>query len=152
MTELTFVRTDLGIYPAGRETEEYVSKMKYGEQISADFHKRRNVKFHRKFFAMLNVAFDMWQPGDLTTKYGVVEKNFNQFRSDLIILSGYYSQVFRTDGSVKIKAKSISFSSMDEDEFEKVYSQVLDVVLQKICPTVPKEELEHSIDMAMGFA
>lgn len=152
MVDLSFVKTDYGVYPASKETEEYLSKLKYGEQIHGDFKKRRNVRFHRKFFALLNVAFDMWEPGELANKYGKVEKNFDQFRHDIVILAGYYNQVFRTNGDIRVEAKSISFSKMDESEFEMLYSSVIDVVLKHICTNIEKDELQESVDQVIGFA
>jgi hypothetical protein len=132
MTELAFAKTDIGLHPANKETEEFVHRMKFGEQIHADFKKRRNVKFHRKGFALLNYLFEIWEPAEINNQYGTPEKNFDQFRKDLTILAGFYEQHYRLDGSIRIEAKSISFSSMSEEDFEKWYSAIIDVGLKHI--------------------
>ena len=152
VTELTFIRGDAGIYPADTPSQDYVSKLKLGERIHADFKRQRNPQFHRKFFALLQIAFDLWEPGELTNQYGTVEKNFDQFRKDLIILAGFYEQDFRLDGSVRINAKSIRFGHMDEDEFAELYSRMIDVILKHICRNRTKEDLQNAVEQVLGFA
>jgi len=151
MVELTFVKTDMGIYPAGKDTEEYVSKLKYGEQIAADFHKRRNVKFHRKGMALLNYLYQHWEPGEINSKYGTPEKNFDRFRRDLTILAGFYKQTIRLNGEVRTEAKSISFSSMDDSEFEKWYSAIIDVGLKYVLVNYDAKELDRVVNELIGF-
>ncbi len=60
-------------------TKEKSSKVKMGGIIHGPFAQMRNVRFHRKFFALLNLAFDYWEPGEISSAYGVPEKNFNRF-------------------------------------------------------------------------
>jgi hypothetical protein len=41
--------------------------MKAGELTHADFKRVRNYKFHKKYFALLDFAFEQWEPsGELT--------------------------------------------------------------------------------------
>jgi len=82
----------------------------------------------------------------------VPEKAFEQFRKDLIILSGHYNAYYRLDGSVRIEAKSISFGSMNEDTFEELYSSTIDVVLKRILHHYTREDLENVVREAMRFA
>ena len=138
-------KTNVGYIPADPATKEYDSKIKMGSILHGDFTKARNPQFLRKFFALLNLAFDYWQPGELNDKYGSVEKNFEQMREDLTILAGYYERHFRVDGSVRVKAKSISFASMDEDEFSKLYQAVLTVVLNKIMVEFEREAVDQMV-------
>ena len=151
MTELVFVKTDMGIHPGDKPTEEYVSKLKYGEQIHGDYKKRRNVKFHRKGMALLNFLFEHWEPGEISSKHGTPEKNFERFRKDLTILAGFYKQTIRLNGEIRTEAKSISFSSMDQAEFEKWYSAIINVGLKHILPGYDRKEIDRVIDELMGF-
>jgi len=138
-------KTNAGFIPADPATQEYVRKIKMGSILHGDFTKARNPLFLKKFFALLNLAFDYWQPGELSDKYGSVEKNFEQMREDLTILAGYYERHFRVDGSVRVKAKSISFANMEEDEFSKLYQAVLTVVLNKIMIQFEREEVDQMV-------
>lgn len=40
----------------------YRQKFRLGAVLYADFKQARNAAFHRKFFALLNLGFDYWQP------------------------------------------------------------------------------------------
>jgi len=140
--------------PADTETERYALSLKTGEIIHADFRKMRNVRFHRKFFALLNLAYEYWEPGEIDSKFGTPEKNFDRFRKDLIILSGAYHTEIRLDGSVRVEADSISFGSMDPETFEKLYNNVLNVCLKRI-PMLAKigaEEINKLTDKILDFA
>ena len=137
-----FIKTILGLVPANPESEEWLQKIKPGEVISAEVKRVRNYQFHRKMFALINLAFAHWNPGEITSKYGTPKKNYARFRKDLTILAGYYSTEIRLDGSVRVVADSISFARMDQDTFDKLYQNVLTVVIDKILYTKTPEEIE----------
>lgn len=131
-----------------------VKGMEPGEVLKLSFKKIRNGKYHRKFFALLNFAFDAWEPGRQHKSYkGMpVAKNFERFRKDVVIQAGFYEQTFDLDGRMRLEAQSISFANMDDLEFEKVYSAVADVILQKVLITYQgREELDKVIQEVMGF-
>lgn len=91
----------------------------------------RNPRFHRKFFALLKIGFDCWEPG-LAHDGEPVAKDFEQFREDVTIMAGHYVQTWTLEGEMRLRAKSISFAAMDDDEFERVYSSVADVLLTRV--------------------
>lgn len=125
-----------------------------GEVIEIEAKLPRNSRFHRKFFALLNLGFEHWEPGRKHKQYkGMpVAKNFDHFRSDILILSGFYEQTFNIDGEFRLSAKSISFSAMDEAEFEKVYSAVATVLLEKVFVNYKnRSELDDVVDKVLGF-
>jgi len=80
----------------------------------------RNIRFHRKFFALLSVARDM-----ADTEY-----NAEQFRAYVTAGAGYCEFITDKEGGVVAVPKSISFASMDDDEFERLYSDVLTFICQ----------------------
>lgn len=143
--KLQLQKTIHGFIPADPTTEEYSKKIKMGSILHGDFTKARNPQFLKKFFALLNIAFDQWEPGELNDQYGVVEKNFEQMREDLTILAGYFERSFRVDGTVRVKAKSISFAKMEEPEFEKLYQAVLTVIIEKIMYNSSREEVDEMV-------
>lgn len=114
----------------------------------------RNSKFHRKFFALLNLGFEAWEPPRQRKRYKghPVQKNFEQFREDITIAAGFYEQTFDLKGRMKLKAKSISFANMDDAEFEKVYSAVADVLLNGVLVRYcGRTELDVVVNQIMGF-
>lgn len=110
----------------------------------------RNPKFHRKFFALLNLGYEAWNPG-LMHDGQPVEKSFEQFREDITILAGHYVQTWTLDGEMILRAKSISFASMDDAEFERVYSAVADVLLHRVLTKYDRADLDRVIDRIMGM-
>lgn len=154
MTTLAFTITvNHMIIPRDPETGEYITKQPLGTVIEADFRKVRNPAFHRKFMAMVTVAFDYFEcgPVEYNGKTVTPQKDFNEFRKWLTVRAGHFYVVGYPDGSVRVRAKSLKFSSMDDDEFSKVYSDVLDVILRDVVD-MPKEDYERMVDDVMGFA
>ncbi|MHC4748411.1 MAG: DUF1367 family protein [Planctomycetota bacterium] len=132
MPEVNLTKTLSGLVPADPETEKWYNKIKPGGSVHAEFKVYRKPIFHRKYFALLKVGFDNWQPGEINSKYGTPEKNFDRFRKDIAILCGYFDLVIRLDGSSRPQAQSISFANMDQEEFEKLYSSTIDVLLKNV--------------------
>ena len=52
---------------------------------------------------------------------------------------------------MRVKAKSISFGSMSEEEFHDLFSKVIDVGLAKILPEYSRSNLEEVINQILGF-
>ncbi len=112
-----FIKTLGGLRPTG-DCKPY-NKLEVGEQTEIDIKTPRNILFHRKFFALIKLAFENQD------KY----VNQGHLREDLIIAAGFYTE--RTNHMlevVRLVADSISFASMDDEEFSEVYDRVLDVV------------------------
>ena len=150
----TFAKTlDGRAAPFGDNAVKAWGRVKSGDLVEMDWHKIRNPKFHRKFFALLNFAFDHWEaPKGFETEISVTpQKNFEQFREDAIILAGFYEVYWRLDGTFRTKAKSISFASMEEDEFEELYNKVINVILAKVLVNYDREELDRVVDELINF-
>lgn len=64
MALLQLVKHSAGyLVPASPETSEFLhSKCKLGAVLVSEFKQVRNPAFHRKFFALLNLGFDYWEP------------------------------------------------------------------------------------------
>lgn len=106
--------------PAFPSDQEALKKVAVGEIYEYETKKPRNIMHHRKFFALIKMVFEN-QEG---------YNNVDALREDLIIAAGYYDSHVNFDGETKLRPRSISFSSMPQDEFEKLYEAVLDVVVK----------------------
>lgn len=62
MADLALVRTAQGLVPATEADRELVSKWKAGQVVHGKFTKMRNARFHGKFFAMMDLAWEYWEP------------------------------------------------------------------------------------------
>lgn len=99
---------------------EKLKYIKAGDKVMCEIRKPRNIGFHNKFFALIELVFQNQE----------VYKNKDDLRKDLIVEAGFYEQRVDFHGVVHHKPKSISFASMDEDEFQDLYNKVLDVIVQ----------------------
>lgn len=64
MAQLQLIKQSSGILiPATPETSDFLqSQCKLGTVLVAEFKKVRNPAFHRRFFALLNLGFEYWEP------------------------------------------------------------------------------------------
>lgn len=156
MTDLTVIKSGNGSFiPADAASQEEAAKFKIGAPVRFKATRQRNYQFHKKWFALVGFAYDHWEPATLQDpKFeGVVpEKNFDRFRKDIIILAGFYDATYRVDGSVRIEAQSISFASMDEDEFDSLYKATFTVIHKRILPHYQEQELHDVINQLLEFA
>ena len=109
------------LIPATDTDREMLKNFKVGEVYKFKFSKPRNVMFHRKFFALINLVFQNQEH----------YTSIDHLRYDLTIESGFYNIRFNKFTGEEIKeAKSISFASMDEVEFSSLYNRFLDTVVR----------------------
>lgn len=127
------------------------SNIKQGEIVSAEIKRPRNYDFHKKYFALLNYAFGVWEPGKLEYKGQRVGKSIDRFRKDVAILTGHYEIVTTIKGDVRAEAKSISFGSMGEDEFEKLFSETINVLIKHILTNYTYDDIDNVIENIVGF-
>jgi hypothetical protein len=113
--------TEHGLKPLYPADQDESKKLSLNEVYEVDIKKKRNIGFHRRFFALLNLG---WQNTSL-------DMPFETYRKYIIMKAGYF-EVYHTEKGAFYDSKSISFSSMDQDQFEEVYSRVLDVIAKDI--------------------
>lgn len=142
------------LVPAWPSEAEKLASLPKGETFRADIIRPRNLKFHRKAFALFKLAFDLWSETLPALEFHgrEVRPEFERFRKDLVIMAGFFRPVFNAKQEMRLEAESLSFAGMTEERFEAVYSEVLDVVLQKILPHMEKSEIEAAVDRVMAFA
>lgn len=104
---------------ADQITEEWSAKNKTGDAFEIKSSKTRNYLFLRKYFGMLNIAFQNQE------QYPTVKR----LREAVQVQAGYCETIYYLDGTTALKAMSISFGSMKQEEFEKLYSDVLNIIL-----------------------
>ena len=120
--KINFIKLEGGILtPASDYEEERLKKFKTGEVYEVEIKLSRNPKFHRKMFAFFNHCFHYWK-GDKEFIDEVGQ--FDVFRKNLTVLAGYYREYYNMKGEMRIEAQSLSFGSMDQEQFEQVYSAI----------------------------
>jgi hypothetical protein len=106
-----------------------------GKEVSARIYIPRNIKFIRKYFAMLKTALEMAD----------VEMNDDQWRHLVLCGIGHCDWFKYGDKQIPIP-KSISFANMEEAEFELIYSDSLTFICANYVDDSPE-----SLDQMMQF-
>jgi len=153
---LFLVKSSGGYFvPASDLDRDASEKLKNGIVYSAEIKKERNSLFHRKVLALLRLGFDSWDPTPsifLTSGEPLAaEKDFDKFREDVTVLAGHYVATYALDGSISLEAKSISFASMDEIEFEALFSRFVDVLLKDVLSKYTRDDIDSTVNQLLGF-
>ena len=117
------------LYPADMEQKK---KLKLGQDYEIEVKMPRNIGFHRKFMALINV-------GHSNTS---LDMPFDAYRRYVTMKAGYF-KAYTTPTGTFYEAESISFANMEQDVFEEVYSRVLDVIIKDIGST--SDEIQRSL-------
>lgn len=128
------VKTNGGLKPLYESDFEIYSKITLGEEFEIEYKKQRNIKFHKKAFALFKLCFENQE----------AYSNLNDLRRDLTITAGYYNETANVlTGEVFKHAKSISFASMDNIEFSQYYESIKNVISQWL--GINNEDIENEI-------
>jgi len=113
-------RTFTGWEAIDDQGKKILKRFKVGDLVEIEIKQPRNIKFHRKFFAVINLTF---QNQDITD-------NTDDFREAVTIEAGYYHYQKQIDGTEIKRADSISFTNMEDITFGDLYNKVFNVCLK----------------------
>ena len=142
--------------PLNDAEAEELKKIKTGHVVEVKLTRKRNPDFHRKVMALFQTCFEAWEEVAPHVEYlgQPVKPSFDRLRKDLTILAGYYESTFNLKGEVRLEAKSISFGSMDQDEFELLFSALIDTALRTLLSKrgYSEETLRGHLERVLAFA
>lgn len=152
MTEIVLMKAGAGVLVAAdQQSADQIDKLKLGAGLRVKYKRANNVLFHRKMFALANLAYEAWEPGEMEYRGQPVGKSFEQFRDDLTILAGFYSTAVRLDGTLRIIADSWAFDSMDDERKERLYNAIINVVLRRVLTKYTRADLDAVIEKLLRF-
>lgn len=143
--KLKLHNTAHGLIPAYDEDFEEKKKLQIGEDYTAEIKLTRNVRFHRKYFSMVNLAWEL-QSEKCQQHF---HNQIDCFRKTIQIAAGIVEPVYSIERKEWIEqAKSISFESMTEEEFKDVYGAVKDVLFDFFLKHVSEADF---MEMLMNY-
>lgn len=117
------------LVPADDMEIEQLNKFKTGCEYEVDIKKVRNPLFHSKVMCFFRFCFQHWRSDrEFMSERG----QFDNFRSELTVLAGYKEVYYKLDGSLRVEAKSLSFGSMDEIDFQDCYQALIQAAMSNI--------------------
>lgn len=128
--KINFIKNAGGVLtPASDMDAERLTKFKTGEMYEVEIKRTRSPQFHRKVFAFFNFCFEHWEmPEGCIDEVGQMKV----FRNHLTVLAGYYDSFHGIDGKIRIEAKSLSFGSMSQEEFEQFYNAAINAAMKNL--------------------
>lgn len=141
MAKFNLIKTRYGFEPADDDEQERLKRFKQGELIEVDIKLNRNYEFHKKMFSFFGFCFQFWCGSQGKTEFMTNQAQQKEFRNNLTILAGYYEQVFDVRGGMHLRAKSLSFESMEQEEFEECTNAMINAALKHIFVKVSDENV-----------
>jgi len=131
--QIDLVKHPGGVFsPASDSDLERLQRFKNGETYTAEIKLTRNPAHHRKAFAFFNFCFAHWAADRAGLEHMDEHSQFDRFRKDLTILAGFYEQTVRLNGEVRTEAQSLAFSNMDQEQFERCYSALINAAIKHV--------------------
>lgn len=131
--QIDLVKHPGGVFsPVHDKDLERLQRFKNGETYTADIKLTRNPKFHRKVMAFFGFCFEHWCAERAGLGSADETTQFNRFRKDLTILAGFYDTVTNIRGEVRAEAKSLSYAQMEQEEFERCYSSLINAAIKHV--------------------
>ena len=124
-------------------TDGYIPELRLGDVVRVRVTTPRNGGFHRKAFALFRVLHDYYSEA--------VDQPLDRdvFRKWLTMRAGFFD--LTPDGGAM--PKSISYSSMDGEEFARLYDSIVTFAIGQFLPeVVSRDELNDQVDnLLRGF-
>ena len=135
--KIQLVKTPFGLKPVSDEDIKRLKKIEEGEVIVAEYTKSRNYRFLKKYMALIQL---MWENDSLNLTR-------ERYRKEMEIAAGYFEAYEGYNGELRREPKSISFGKMEEEEFEQLFHDMLQIACIRLGVEdgTIKEELKYTL-------
>lgn len=131
--QIDLVKHPGGVFSPANETDlERLQRFKNGETYTAEIKLTRNPSHHRKAFAFFQFCFDHWSAEHAGYECSDEYTQKEEFRKNLTILAGFYDVVTTIRGETKVRAKSLAYANMDDEEFSRCYSSLINAAIKHV--------------------
>lgn len=133
------------LLPASDADAERLERFKSGAIYPIEIKQPRNPAFHGKVFAFMQFCFEHWAPGQTDHRFKASAAQFDAFRKELTVLAGYRDVTFKINGGFRVEPKSLSFSNMEQAEFEEFYSAAINAAISHVFNNTTDPEILHKL-------
>lgn len=135
--KILLLNTVQGLKPMYDTDYDEKKKLKLGVVYTADIKIARNYEFHKKYFALINCAFEYLT---LDIREKLFRDSIEPFRKTLQIAAGYFELVYSVERKEFVEqASSIAFDKMSESEFSELYEKVKFVLFKHFLGGISEE-------------
>lgn len=137
--KLLLLNTIHGLVPMYDDSYEEKKKLKLGETYSAEIRLVRNPQFHKKYFSLINAAWEL-----LPERQQTGFRTSENFRKYIEVAAGHCDTFYSPQRKEWVEIpKSIAFDKMDEASFSDLYNKVRFVIDNILSPVISKEDFER---------
>lgn len=141
--KLLLLNTPTGLKPLYDADFEEKRKLRLGEVYQAEIKMARNLQFHRKYFALINTAWEYLNEAT-TAHFG---GNIETFRKCVEVAAGHCDKAYHLATKSWIEVpKSIAFNKMDEAAFADLYERVKDVLFRVFLRDIDEQEFIRIVE------
>lgn len=131
-----------GLVPLDDMDWELKKKLQLGTDVRVHVTLPRNIKFHRKFFALLTLTVENLPE--------TLQKETNIFSVESLLAAvkidmGYYD-IVKVAGRNIVKLRSISFAKMDEQQFSRFYDLAVTDILSNYLRGTDRNSLLQEVE------
>lgn len=143
MADMYLKRTLAGFIPADQEAADAMKGYKLGEVFRGKIVKPREHKNNRRWWKLCELIRDNTE--------GYASKE--QVSDHIKILCGHTTTVHsKTTGEMYHLPNSISFSALDEIEFNEVWKRAIRAVDEHIIPGIGEDQIKYEVEKLIGLA
>lgn len=141
MTTIHLIKSPAALHPSLDADAAIIAKWKTGDVIECQVRRPRNGRFHRKYFALLQVAFQNQE----------TYETFEDFRMEVQLRAGHYHEHVTLKGTLVPVVDSVSFATCSEDDFSTLYDGALSVILRHFMRGSTEDEVNAAVEQILGF-
>lgn len=132
------MNTAHGLVPMDDDSFDEKKKLRIGQAYECDVKMLRNLKFHKKAFALLNAAWSLMDENKQASW-----RSRDGFRAYLTVAAGYYDVYYNPRLQEYVESPcSWSFDKMDEATFNGLYDRMKDVIFRVLGDRITEEIFE----------
>ena len=128
--------------PVDAAGEDALRKLGNGQLIEVEIKRRRNIKFHRLYWALVTLV---WEQLD-ETRYPTPDA----LHAAIKIGVGLRTQIVLPDGTIGFIPGSIAFDKMDDLKFAEFFDRVCNLIARHFLPGVTNAELKAEVASLIG--
>lgn len=140
--KFNIVKTRNGFIASTEEDRAIINTIEFGSEITAETIINRNLQFHRKYMALVNISWEYLRED----QRDYFKQNITSFRKTLEIAAGhcdtYYSITFK---EWRETAKSIAFDACTQKEFNELYENVKRILYETFLKHISIDEFEKEL-------
>jgi len=138
--------------PADDVSAEAMEGFRANGLYKAEITQPRNAPMHRKFFSLLNLAYENYEQPEVFHNNIRVFKSFERFREEVIIACGHWELELNKRNNVVQRAKSISFAKMKQDEFDSLFNTAITVILSDYLTYYSEDDMNLLVSKVLAYA